>query len=296
MPNQPFGFLNIDKPLNHTSHDVVAQVRRKFGIKKVGHAGTLDPLATGVLIICVGPATRLSEYVMHTTKAYRANVHLGIATTTYDVEGDVTQTTDPRHITLQQLEAVLPHFTGNIDQYPPIYSAIKQDGKKLYELARRGEASSIKRTARHVHIEQITVVDWQPPHVILDVVCGSGTYIRSLAHDIGASLGVGAHLSGLTRTSSGAFQLNQSVTLEAFKSDAEPLRHLIPPNQTILNYPSIILTPQQITEIQHGRWLTDTNEQPDDTLAMAYQENGEFVAVLKAQHGKWRPAKVFSSA
>ncbi|NDJ61826.1 MAG: tRNA pseudouridine(55) synthase TruB, partial [Chloroflexi bacterium] len=198
-----FGFLNIDKPLGWTSHDVVAKLRRGLQIKKIGHAGTLDPLATGVLVICLGAATRLSEYVMDTTKRYRAVVHLGVTTDTYDAEGEITAQRPSDHLSEADVRDALGAFVGALEQVPPMYSAIKQGGRKLYDLARAGEV--VERPPRPVHIHALEVVAWQPPQVTLDVTCSPGTYIRSLAYDLGAALGVGAHLAGLMRTASGSF-------------------------------------------------------------------------------------------
>ncbi len=294
MPSDttPFGFLNIDKPLGITSHDVVARVRRVFGIKKVGHAGTLDPLATGVLIVCVGAATRLSEYVMHQTKAYRAQVKLGEATTTDDAEGEVTQATDAAHITQQDVEALLLTFTGDIEQLPPMYSAVKQGGKKLYELARQGE--TVQRKPRAVRIDALAIAEWGTPIFTLDVVCGSGTYIRSLARDMGDVLGVGAHLAGLVRTRSGQFQIENAVTLDVLADASDPAAHLITPAHALADYPSVTLDPPALDHVLHGR-STPGATLPDDELAFAYSENGEFVAILKARRGKWHPHKVFST-
>ncbi len=201
MLSPPFGFLNIDKPLGLTSHDVVARVRRNLNVKKVGHAGTLDPLATGVLVVCVGAATRLSEYVMNTTKRYEALVHLGVETETYDAEGAIVAEQAVNHVTQTDVEQALTTFLGPIDQLPPIYSAIKQGGRKLYEIARAGETAELQ--PRHVTIYALDILDWQPPFVRIAVTCSAGTYIRSLAHDLGAALGVGGSLDGLTRTASG---------------------------------------------------------------------------------------------
>ncbi|MEL6150505.1 MAG: tRNA pseudouridine(55) synthase TruB [Chloroflexota bacterium] len=296
MPDAvPFGFLNIDKPHGITSHDVVSKVRRVFGIKKVGHAGTLDPLATGVLILCVGGATRLSEYVMHQTKVYRATVKLGVTTTTYDAEGDITEQKDATHITQADVEPVLPRFTGDIEQYPPIYSAIKQGGKKLYELAREGK--TVERKARNVRIDSLDIVEWRAPEFVLDVTCSSGTYIRSLAYDIGEALAVGGYLSGLVRTRSGQFLLENGVTLETLQNSDIPANFLISPAQALTDYPSVILTANDVTEIVHGRRATQAVPEDDsDALAFAYSENDEFIAILKARHGKWYPHKVFSGA
>lgn len=293
MANAPFGFLNVDKPLTLTSHDVVSKVRRVFGIKKVGHAGTLDPLATGVLVVCVGPATRLSEYVMHQTKAYRARVRLGVTTTTDDAEGDTLETHDPSHITQEQVEALLPQFTGDIDQLPPLYSAIKQRGRKLYELVRAGKADTIERKPRAVRIDAITLTEWTPPEFTIEVTCGSGTYIRSLARDIGEALGVGAYLSGLVRTRSGRFDIGHAVTLEALAQSNAPEAHLIPPHAALTGYPIVTLTVDQVADIAHGR-ATATTEDADGTLAFGYDSHHQFIAILVARRGQWHPHKVFS--
>lgn len=293
MPDAPFGFLNVDKPLNLTSHNVVSRVRRVFGIKKVGHAGTLDPLATGVLVVCVGPATRLSEYVMHQTKAYRAKVTLGLTTTTDDAEGDVLAAHDPSLITREQVEAVLPQFTGNIEQLPPLYSAIKQRGRKLYELMREGKADTIERKPRAVRVDEITLTEWTPPEVTIEVTCGSGTYIRSLARDIGALLGVGAYLSGLVRTRSGVFDVSHAVSLDALAESDAPQSYLIPPHKALAGYPTIMLTDAHVDDIVHGR-ATAITDADDGTLAFGYDSHHQFIAILVARRGQWHPHKVFS--
>ena len=173
------GFLNVNKPLKLTSHDVVARVRRRYkeltGSKKVGHAGTLDPLATGVLVLCLGGATRLSDYMMHTTKQYRAQIRLGQTTTTYDAEGDIVTEVDASHITQADVEAILPQFMGDVQQIPPMYSAIKVDGQKLYDLARGGK--SIERKARDITITSLKILSWESPIFELDVVCSSCRFI-----------------------------------------------------------------------------------------------------------------------
>ena len=289
-PDAPFGFLNVDKPLGLTSHDVVSRVRRVFGLKKVGHAGTLDPLATGVLIVCVGGVTRLSEYVMHQTKTYRAHITLGAQTTTYDAEGEQTPVADPSHLTQHQVEAVLPRFTGDIQQVPPIYSAIKKGGKKLYEMARAGE--DVQPEPRAVTIHALHIVQWGNPEFVLDITCGSGTYIRSLAHDIGQTLGVGGYLSGLVRTSSGAFRIDEAVDLETLQDSDDPHQYLVPPRKALSGFPAVNLTSAQVEEVSHGRTPGPTDA-PDETLAFAYAPAGDFVAILRASRGNWRPHKVF---
>jgi tRNA pseudouridine55 synthase len=289
------GFLNINKPLGLTSHDVVARVRRIYkrdtGSKKVGHAGTLDPLATGVLIVCVGQATRLSDYVMHSTKAYRAQLQLGATTDTYDAEGNIITTTDASHITLDAVKAILPQFIGHIQQVPPMYSAIKIGGKKLYDLARAGQ--EIERPARDVYIEDISIEAWRSPQLTLSVTCASGTYIRSLAHDIGQALGVGAHLTALARLRSGDFQLDHAVELESLLDDPEWHHALITPKQALQAYPSLTLSSEEAQAIQHGRIIPYRDAHNAEGIAMAYLEDDHLLAIVEASTQGWHPKKVF---
>lgn len=289
---EPFGFLNINKPTGMTSHDVVAKLRRGLKLKKVGHAGTLDPMATGVLIICVGGATRLSEYVMASTKHYQARVRLGITTDTYDAEGKILQTRDASGIKLTKVEGVLATFRGDIQQFPPMYSAIKQNGQKLYDLARAGK--TVERQPRPVRIDQLELTDWSMPELTLDVVCSAGTYIRSLAYDLGELLGVGAHLAALIRLASGAFLLEQSIKLEDLLDDSNWTRHLIRPAIALSHCPALHLTAADIEHIQHGRTIPGADV-PDEQIAFAYDRKEQLVAVLTAFNGLWRPHKVFST-
>ncbi len=284
------GFLNINKPRGMTSHDVVARIRRGLNVKKVGHAGTLDPLATGVLVICIGGATRLSEYAMQSTKRYRATVTLGVETDTYDAEGEIVARHDASHITQQDVENVLGQFCGEIDQLPPMYSAIKQNGRKLYELARAGK--TVERKARAVTIHDLVLIDGSLPKFTLDVICSAGTYIRSLAYDIGQVLGVGAHMSELVRTASGTFTLENAVELERLLSDVNWSNHLLSPDTPLDSWPAIKLTLDESIAISQGRKIAG-GQMPDDTLARGYASDGTFLAVLRADNGFWRPHKVF---
>lgn len=288
------GFLNVNKPLSYTSHDVVARVRRRYrdltGSKKVGHAGTLDPLATGVLILCLGGATRLSDYVMHTTKHYRANITLGKTTTTYDAEGDVIAEVDASHITQSNIVAILPKFTGGIQQIPPMYSAIKVDGKKLYNLAREGK--TIERKARAVTISELNITSWTSPEFILDVVCSSGTYIRSLAYDIGQELGVGAYLSGLERVASGNFHIDQAIALDTVMDDDAWHEHIISPYQALKDRPSIIMNAEEILTIQNGQFIK-REDAPSVEYLFSYTEDNQLIAILTPRKNLWKPHKVF---
>ncbi len=213
---QPVGFLNIYKPADYTSHDVVAVLRRRLPRKmKVGHTGTLDPQATGVLPVCVGKATRLAEYFQAMPKTYLGELTLGSATDTYDCWGKTVSEAEPAAVaavTEEKLLAVLPKFMGKIKQVPPMVSAIKVDGKRLYQLARTGV--EIERPAREVHIWALEVVAVDLPRVQMKITCSSGTYIRSLFHDIGAELGVGGHMSALERQAVGEFTAENAVPLD----------------------------------------------------------------------------------
>ncbi len=274
-----------------TSHDVVDRVRRASGIKKIGHAGTLDPLATGVLILCVGGATRLSDYIMHGTKCYTAQVRLGEVTDTYDAEGDVIEARDASGLTRAQVEQALDAFRGDIAQVPPMYSAIKQGGRKLYDLARAGE--TVEREARQVRIDSLTLIDWQPPEVTLDVVCSAGTYIRSLAYDLGEALGVGAHLSGLRRTASGVFTLENAVPFATLLDN--PGAAIIPAKVALADYSALVIDADSEAELRYGRSL------PGALMAtssgepiMAYDADERLIAVLEMDDGRLKPTKVFA--
>jgi tRNA pseudouridine 55 synthase len=206
--------LPVDKPKGRSSFDVVELVREGTGVQKVGHAGTLDPLATGLLLLLVArPATRLQAACTHLPKTYRATLRLGETTPSYDTETEVTKRTDASRVTRSDVEAACSAFVGSIEQAPPMYSAVKIDGERLYKKARRGE--TVERPPRHVRIDRIVITDWSPPEASIQVECSKGTYIRALARDLGEKLGVGAHLTGLRRTAIGPYRLAESWSLEA---------------------------------------------------------------------------------
>ncbi len=293
-PDRVFGILSINKPSGPTSHDIVAIVRRGTGLRKVGHAGTLDPMASGVLVLCLGPATRLSEYAMRSTKRYRALVRLGATTDTYDAEGEIVAETPLDDLTIIEVEAALAQFRGEIEQIPPMYSAIKKSGKKLYELARAGE--TIEREPRRVTISELTLTDSALPDITLEVACSPGTYIRSLAHDLGEALGVGAHLTGLVRVASGSFHVNDAVTLGVLQRSFETgawREYLLAPDTALRDLPAVHLDEEQAARVQHG----NTVPAPDGVAGQhrAYAPDGELLAILDAQGGRWRAVKVFPS-
>jgi tRNA pseudouridine55 synthase len=232
-----FGFINLHKPAGLTSHDCVARVRRILKTKRVGHGGTLDPLATGVLPIAVEGATRLLQF-LPTAKAYRAVIRLGLTTTTDDLEGEILQIRSASSVTLDRIVPALEQFKGTIQQIPPIYSAIQVKGKRLYELARQGEV--VQPEPRTVEIYDIEVLDWQThdleyPELTVDITCGPGTYIRSIARDLGEQLQSGGTLAQLIRTQSCGFDLEDSITLEQ-------LEHEVTQGNIPLSNPSIALS------------------------------------------------------
>lgn len=291
------GLLLVDKPTGPTSHTVVAIVRRGTGEKRIGHTGTLDPLATGLLVLCLGTATRLSEYLLHKDKRYLARVRFGQATTTYDADGEVTAVSD-RLPDQARVEAALGPWRGPVLQTPPAYSAIKRGGQKAYELARRGEAVDL--APRPVTIHALTLTAWAPPECELEVWCSAGTYIRSLAHDLGQALGCGAHLTGLRRTAAGPFTLDAAVPLDALQDEFASgawERHLRPADAALPEWPALPLTAAEVRRVQTGQFLPLTAGTASGVLARAYNPAGELFAILRADArlGVWRPEKVLAT-
>lgn len=281
------GLILIDKPLGPTSHDVVAKARRALREKRIGHVGTLDPLATGLLGLLIGAATRLSEYLIEKDKRYRAIVRFGRATTTYDAEGEATSETGrvPERAALEQALAAL---RGPILQRPPAYSAIKRDGERAYALARRGEEVVLE--PRPVTIHDLTLVEWNAPDAVVDVHCSSGTYIRSLAHDLGEALEVGAHLAGLRRTAVGPWTIEQACPLADLEAGAAPI---LPMEAALPDWPRVELDADGARRIWHGNTVP-LGDGWSGPLARAYNPAGVFFAILRAdpQHGVWRADKV----
>ncbi len=288
------GILNINKPKGLTSHDVVAQVRRISGQRRVGHAGTLDPIATGVLLLCLGQATRVCEYLMADRKVYQARIYLGISTDTYDSEGQITDRASCEHISKQQVEGVLEKMVGPLEQIPPIYSALKHQGTPLYRLARRGESVELK--PRRVVIHALELLEWQPPLLEAKIHCGKGTYIRSLAHDLGQRLGCGAHVTSLTRLASGRFQLRDAWTLEQVRRAAEQgelAALLLPMDAALQAFPAITVSGDLARMIQFGQRV-QLHDAPQGDLLTAYATDGRLLALLRpSPEGQWQPHKVF---
>ena len=284
------GVLNIDKPAGMTSHDVVNRVRRAAHTRRVGHAGTLDPLATGVLLVCVGRATRLVEYLVGQQKVYEAEIRLGQTTNTYDADGAVTQER-PLTFTPQDLQHALAQFRGEIEQVPPMFSAIKQDGQPLYKLARQGK--EVARKSRQVTIDEISVLAWEEPLLTVRVVCSSGTYIRSLAHDLGEVLGCGGHITQLRRTAVGNFEAETAVALNDL-SPENIASHLLPLDTAVAHLPRLDLTKQDGDDLLQGKQIIANNSpHPPQTLARAYNSQAEFIGIVSATTDGWRAKKMF---
>ncbi len=284
------GILNIDKPQWLSSHDVVARVRRICGTRRVGHAGTLDPLATGVLLVCVGRATRLSEYLMGQQKTYKATVRLGQTTNTYDAEGDVEEERPFVHTSSSDIEDSLNAFRGPIEQLPPIYSAIKVKGQPMYKLARQGK--EVERRPRPVTIYKLDLLDWTPPFLKLHVVCSTGTYIRSLAHDIGQRLGCGGHITELRRTAVGDFAVSDAVSLETLAA-YEWQSFCFPSDQAVSNLPRLDTSETETNALLMGQRIPVMPAQPKETLVRAYDPDGHFFGILLREEKSWRPKKMF---
>ncbi len=235
------GVFLLNKPLGISSNSALQKVRRLFNAQKAGHTGSLDPLATGLLPICLGEATKFSHYLLDSSKRYQTTVKLGQTTTTGDVEGEILQQREVPHLTLESIEQVLAQFRGDIQQIPPMYSALKRDGRPLYELARQG--IEIEREARPVTIYDLTLVSFTEDSLTLDVTCSKGTYIRVLGEDIGEALGCGGHLTHLHRIQTGHFEINPDYTIEYLESLSQEQRDalLLPVYAPIAHFPRVQL-------------------------------------------------------
>lgn len=296
------GFLNVDKPYGITSMELVRRIKRACGIRRVGHGGTLDPVATGVVPVCLGQATRLMEYVIDGTKDYRAVVELGVETDTYDSLGRVTVTSDPSRVDRAAVERALEVFQGVIQQVPPMYSALKRQGKRLYELARAG--IEVEREPRDVKVLSTTLIDWSAPLITVEVTCGRGFYMRSLAHDLGQALGCGAHLKSLIRLRTGPFRVDDAIALPEAGEPFPPgtwQGAMHAPDTVLSGLPAVIVGMQRERMLRDGRGFPSRSRAPDSgdfARCRAYGVNGGFIGILKFDAGtmQWRPDKIFAAA
>ena len=283
-----FGFLNVYKPKGKTSHDVVAYLRRVTKVKQIGHTGTLDPFAEGVLPICIGKATRLIEYLSD-DKAYKGIVQLGYSTTTYDTEGDIVKSSD-KTVSADEIENALNNFKGEIMQTPPVYSAIKVNGKKLYEYARRGE--EVKVEPRKVSINKIVLLNYDSDlrQAELLIECSKGTYIRSIANDLGEMLGTYGHLIKLVRIKAGSFDIDSSLSLDTLQTKEQVESNLIYPLER-LSYPKYELSLSDYERVSHGMNISSTKTFNDGIVMLI--KNNMLVAVAEKTGDIIKCNKVF---
>lgn len=283
-----FGFLNVYKPKGITSHDVVSALRRITKVKQIGHTGTLDPFAEGVLPICIGKATRLIEY-LDDDKAYTGTIQLGSSTTTYDLEGEEVNSSDKK-VTFNEIEAALDKFRGEIEQLPPIYSAIKVNGKKLYEYAREGK--EVKIEPRGVNISNLQILNFYPEtrQLELHIECSKGTYIRSIANDLGEELGTYGHLVKLVRVKAGMFEVNNAVSLEHIQTKEDVEKLLIAP-LTKLNYMTYELNKNELVKVSNGTAIMPSKELPENSLILLTSQ-ARLIAAAKMTKGLLKCLKV----
>ena len=297
------GLLIIDKPQGLSSHDVVARARRATHIKQIGHAGTLDPMATGVLVLCIGQATRLSEYLLGEDKAYVGRIKLGERTNTDDAEGEVVEQRPVPPISDEQLRALERQFTGEIQQVPPQFSAIKRGGQRAYALARKGEAVELEaRLARIYRMKLACEANETGPcnELTINVACASGTYIRSLARDIGEALDCGGHLTMLQRTQIDRFTLDKAISIEAL---ADWQTHLLPMDEAVLEMPALHLDEAQTKRVLQGQFLDVGIVTKDafvparlNNLCRLYNEQGNLIAIGRHEGPLVKPVKVLTTA
>jgi tRNA pseudouridine55 synthase len=294
------GILNLFKPLGMTSMEAVRQVKRLTNARKVGHGGTLDPIATGVLPICFGQATRMMDYLVESTKLYRAQVLLGVATDTYDAHGAVVCTADPSSITRDMVETALQDFKGVVYQVPPMYSALKREGERLYNLARAGV--NVPRAPRKTQVERLDLLEWNHPTLTVEVECGRGFYIRSLAHDLGEVLGCGGHLIALERLRTGPFTSEKATSLPSLETAAnegvwEELLHA--PDAVLGHTLAAVVNHSQARMLQQGRPVAlgyrEKTSYPQGKLCRVYTAEGHFFGLVRYQpiQKLWRPEKIF---
>ena len=293
------GILNVNKPDGMTSFGVVSRLKRLTGEKRIGHTGTLDPIATGVLPVCFGKATRIVQYLIDSDKAYLADIRLGITTDTFDREGTVVEENDPGDITIEQVKEVLGSFQGTIEQIPPRFSAVKHHGKRSCDLARAG--INVEMKPRRVRINRIELVKATLPLITVLIECSKGTYIRTIANDTGKMLGCGAHIKELIRTRCGIFSIEDALSLpdiERIYQQGNLDAYLQPGDTPLQDWQMIVLTGEDEVVVENGRSIVlDERYCTTSHYCRAYNSNGEFIAILSynKDEGLWHPDKVFSS-
>lgn len=287
------GLLPLDKPVGPTSHDMVAYARRQLGIRRIGHTGTLDPFASGLLLLCLGRATRLAEYLLGLPKEYVAVARLGERSTTDDVEGEVTSVSDGwTGLGSNDVTAALRSFEGSLQQRPPVYSAKKLGGTAAYKRARRGEEVALDPVPVCVHAVELE--DLELPHIRFRISCSAGTYVRAIARDLGERLGVGAHLVELRRTSIGPFEVENALSPARLAEPRAVEDALVPPLEAVSHLPRIDVTAEQAHLLETGRGLAlEHDPAPSSDGEWAVALDGRLVAVAIREGDRLRPRKVF---
>ena len=281
------GIVIVDKPQDWTSQDVTARLRRVFNTRRIGHGGTLDPMATGVLPVFVGRATRGVEFFEHAEKTYEATLRLGITTDTEDISGEVLSAT-PVHVSREQLEETLEKFRGEIFQIPPMYSALKINGQKLCDLARKGK--EVERKPRKITIHLLECLDFDGTDAVLRVTCSKGTYIRTLCKDIGEALGCGGTMASLRRTAAGEYTISQSVPLQELLETQEPEKYLRNVDTMFTQYPAVTLTDKQELRCRNGNSFS---VQLAEGTYRAYSKSGEFLMLAQVKENVMSTIKSF---
>ena len=292
-PPTPAGILRVDKPAGPTSHDMVARCRRALGIRRIGHTGTLDPFATGLLLLCVGQATRLSEYLTGLDKSYEATAMLGQSTDTDDLEGEVVRVSERwRDLSVTDVEAALATFTGDIQQVPPAFSAKKVDGERMYRRARRGEQVALQPVSVIVFEAGITAVDL--PLVRFTLRCSSGTYVRAVARDLGEALGCGAHLTELRRTRVGAFDVAEAVSGDSLNDEEAVRAAWVEPAKALIHLPRIEVDDAHAAGFVHGQPVPAGDVDVPESKPVAVLHHGRLLGVATRTGDRIRPRKVLS--
>ncbi len=292
------GILLLDKAVGISSNRALQQVKTLFRARKAGHCGALDPLASGLLPICLGQATRFSAYLLGASKSYRASCRLGQTTTTGDAEGEVLETC-PVDVDIETIEAVLPRFRGRIEQVPPMYSALHHQGRRLYQLAREGK--QVERAPRQIEIESLQLVSHSADELVFDVRCSKGTYVRSLAEDIGAALGCGAHLTALRRLAVDEMSLQQSHTFDELQRLAQQGFEsidslLLPVSAALLQFPECSLGPEDSIDIRHGKSIEAGSEQASGLYRLVSTRDGFFGLGEVLDDGRLKAKRLMNTA
>jgi tRNA pseudouridine55 synthase len=292
------GIVLVDKPAGMTSHDVVDRLRKAAGMRKIGHTGTLDPAATGLLILCLGNATRLSETLTGLPKTYEGYLRFGVATDSHDMDGKVLETHEVPEIRAEEIQSAFDEFTGDIQQMPPMVSAVKIGGERLYKKARKGEV--VERPARDVTVHEFVLLDWSAPLARFRVSCSSGTYVRSLCHDVGSRFGCGGVLDSLRRTAVGTHQVANATPLEQFQTREDVERAMVPLNQA-LDLPEVIVIRAAERLVASGSPLRRTELESQCPINHGWvqvkSKRGELLALAEVHAGPYdielRPKRVF---